>query len=339
MKTLRTPDERFRDLPDYPFPPNYAEVDDLAGGKLRMHYVDEGPADGPVVLCLHGQPSWSYLYRKMIPLFTAAGCRVIAPDLVGFGRSDKPVDRQDYTFAHHVAWLTDLIRRIPLQDITLFCQDWGGLVGLRVAAENPDLFARIVTANTGLPDAREVADADVASVAASIRKAYEGLPVHGSVPEMAMGMMGDTSGYGFLHWVKFCDQTPELSAGAILLALANGTLSDEEAAAYDAPFPEDAFMAGAREFPSLVPFSPENPAISANRAAWKVFGQWEKPFLTLFSDGDPITAGGDIRFQEEIPGAKGQAHTTIKGAGHFLQEQAPDELVRATVAFMRANAI
>lgn len=172
-----------------------------------------------------------------------------------------------------------------------------------------------------------------------MREAYEGLPVHGSVAEMAMGMMGDQSGFGFLHWVKFCDQTPELRAGDVLALLSNGTLSEGETAAYNAPFPEDAFMAGAREFPSLVPFSPENPAIPANRAAWQVFGEWEKPFLTLFSDGDPITAGGDIRFQQEIPGAKGQSHTTIKGAGHFLQEQAPTELVDATLAFMRANPI
>lgn len=335
MQKVRTPDERFANLPDYPFEPNYIEVDDLDGATLRMHYLDEGPTDGPVVLCLHGTPTWSYLYRKMIPLLVDAGCRVIVPDLVGFGRSDKPTRQSDYTYASHVAWLTDLVTQLGLASITMFCQDWGGLIGLRMAAESPDPFAAVIAANTGLEDASDVAEQQRDEVAAAIEAHYANLPVPDSLPEMLQAMASDESGHGFLNWVKFAEQGPSFSVGA-LVTMFGAPLSDVEAAAYDAPFPDETYMAGVRVFPTLVPFSPRNPAIEANRAAWAVYGEWTKPFITAFSDGDPVTAGRHKRFQRDIPGAQGQPHTTIEGAGHFLQEQAPDRLASVVLGVIES---
>ena len=334
---LRTPDDRFADLGDFPFSPNYVEVPNPDGGPLRMHYVDEGPPAAPPILCLHGQPTWSYLYRKMIPLFAAAGHRVIAPDFIGFGRSDKPAEREAYTYARHVGWLKALLDALDLNGITMVCQDWGGLIGLRAAAEQPQRFARIVAANTALPDAKGVADADAKRIGDAMRSYYAGLPVHQSAADMGMAMRADQSGMGFLHWVKFCAETPALRVSDVVRASSGGQLGQPQAAAYDAPFPSDRYMAGARQFPSLVPIMPDNPAIAANRAAWDVFQRWQKPFLTAFSDGDPVTAGQHARFQESVPGAKGQAHATIVGAGHFLQEEKPDELASAVLQFVADN--
>lgn len=335
MNYLRTPDECFQNLPDYPFAPNYQDVPDGDGGMLRMHYLDEGPSEGPVVLLMHGQPSWSYLYRKMIPLFVDGGCRVIVPDLIGFGKSDKPTERENYTYANHVAWVKALLEGIDLGGITLFCQDWGGLIGLRVAAENADRFARIVVANTGLPDSEGVDEADLDEASKPMDAYYETVPVHASVMDMFVGMSSDTSGMGFMHWQKFCAESEGFLPEEVLAGMLN--LSAEEKAAYAAPFPEEAYKAGARQFPTLVPIRPDNPATLANRAAWAVFEQWEKPFLTAFSDSDPVTAGAHVRFQKTVPGAQGQPHITIEGAGHFLQEQAPQELAEATMKLIADN--
>ena len=334
---LRTPDDRFAELEDFPYAPRYVEVADPDGGTLRMHYVDAGPPEAAPILCLHGQPTWSYLYRKMIPPLADAGHRVVAPDFIGFGRSDKPSERSDYTYARHVNWLKSFLDALDLNDITLFCQDWGGLIGLRAAAERPDRFARIVAANTGLPDAEGVADADAKRIGDAMRSYYASLPVHQSAVEMGMAMRGDRSGMGFLHWVKFCADTPTLRVSDVVRVSGGGQLGDAQAAAYDAPFPSDRYMAGARQFPSLVPIMPDNPAIAANRGAWQVFKQWQKPFLTAFSDGDPVTAGRHVRFQESIPGARRQKHVTIIGAGHFLQEEKPDELASAVLQFIADN--
>ena len=293
MKSLRTPDDRFVDLPNYPFTPNYVDIDDQDGGTLRVHYLDEGPADGPVVLAMHGEPSWSYLYRKMIPALVAGGARVIAPDLVGFGKSDKPTEKSDYTYARHVAWMQEaIIDHLDINDITFFGQDWGGLVGLRLVAENPDRFARVVIGNTGLPTGEHR-------------------------PSEA-----------FLAWQKFSQESPVFPIGKLLQGATNTELSEGEVAAYDAPFPDDSFTAGARIFPSLVPTSPDDPAAGANRAAWKVFQQWDKPFVCCFSDGDPVTAGGDGAFIESVPGARSQPHSTIANAHHFFQEDAAPELAQ-----------
>lgn len=334
MKCLRTPDDCFADLPGYSFEPHYEMVPDTQGGTLRMHYLDEGPRDGPVVLCLHGQPTWSYLYRKMIPLFTARGYRTIAPDLVGFGRSDKPSERDDYTYANHVFWVSALLSQLALTDINLVCQDWGGLIGLRVATEHPDRFARIVVANTGLPDASGVAQDQVAAISAQMGAYYDSLAVPADAAAMATAMAADSSGMGFLHWVKFCAEADAFRPGAVL-GLMGGALSEAEVAAYDAPFPQPEYLAGARQFPSLVPIRPDNPAIADNRRAWQVLAHWDKPLLTAFGDSDPITAGADVRFRETVPGAKDQPHVTLKGAGHFLQEQVPGQLVNAVVKLIQ----
>lgn len=291
--TLRTPDERFAALEDFPFAPHYVTVDGL-----RIHYVDEGPRGGPVVLLLHGEPSWSYLYRKMIPPLAAAGCRVVAPDLVGFGRSDKLERIEDYSYARHVAWLTGFVEALDLSGITLFAQDWGGLLGLRVAAEHPARFDRIAISNTGLPTGR-------------------GTPTP-----------------GFLQWREFARTVPDFRAGKIVnKGTANG-ISPGAIAAYDAPFPDPTYQAGARAFPQLVPIDSGDPAASANIAAWRALKTWNKPFLTLFSDRDPITAGGAEPFQARVPGAAGQPHQVITGGGHFVQEDCPGPLTAAILDLM-----
>ena len=287
---------RFEDLPDYNFEPHYAIVDDL-----RMHYVDEGREDGDPVLLLHGEPSWSYLYRYMIPPLASAGLRVIAPDLVGFGKSDKPVAKSDYSYARHVAWMRGFIESLDLQGITLFCQDWGSLIGLRLAAENEPRFARIVLANGGLPTGDQ------------------------AMPD------------AFMKWRAFALHSPYFPIGKIIQKGTATNLRDEVVAAYDAPFPSRKFKAGARMFPALVPVRPDDPASEANRRAWDAFGRWEKPFLTAFSDKDPITRGGDRVWQKHVPGARGQHHVTIEGAGHFLQEDKGEELANLLIEFIGTN--
>jgi haloalkane dehalogenase len=296
MKTLRTPDERFRDLPGYDFEPHYVEIDDGDGGTLRVHHLDEGPRDAPPVLLLHGEPSWSYLYRQMIPVLTAAGLRCIAPDLVGFGRSDKPTEPRDYTYARHVGWMSALLfGALDLRVITLFGQDWGGLVGLRLLAAEPDRFARVVVGNTGLPTGdRRPTDA-------------------------------------FLAWQKFASEATELPVGRIVSGGCATPLAPEVMAAYDAPFPDETYKAGAKIFPSLVPTSPQDPAAPENVAAWEVLARFDRPFLCAFSDGDPITRGGQRIFIENVPGARNRDHVTIEGAGHFLQEDKGPELARVIV--------
>lgn len=296
MDVLRTPDERFDNLPGYSFEPHYVDVDGL-----RMHYVDEGPGDAAPVLLLHGEPSWSYLYRKMIPVIVEAGSRAVAPDLIGFGRSDKLVNREEYSYQAYVDWTTSLIEQLDLRDITLVAQDWGGLIGLRIAAEHPDRFARIVAANTMLPT--------------------------GDQPP----------GEAFLRWQKFSQTAPAFDVGRILQGATVTTLPEDVVAAYDAPFPDDTYKAAARQFPVLVPTSPDDPAAPANRRAWEVLEQWEKPFLTAFSDSDPIMRGGDRIFQSRVPGTKGQPHTTITGAGHFLQEDKGEELARVVAEFIAGS--
>ena len=335
MKTLRTPDDRFDNLEGYPFTPNYIDIDDGDGGSLRMHYVDEGPADGELILCLHGQPMWSYLYRKMIPPFVAAGYRVICPDLVGFGKSDKPASRDDYTYAAHVGWLERFVLGLDLQQITLVCQDWGGLLGLRVVADHPDRFARVVVANTGLPDARDTPD----EMAAPMRALFSTIP---ALPPAEMGekMRENEHGAGFMYWIKYCDSYPDLRVSDVVAMSASGSgFSDAQRRAYDAPFPSEEFLKGPRQFPSLVPIFPDDPAIADNREAWAKLREFKKPFLTSFGDSDPVTQGGHVRFEEDVPGAQGQKHRLLKGVGHFLQEEAGEEFAAVVVEFCEANPL
>jgi haloalkane dehalogenase len=336
MQFVRTPDERFANLAGYPFAPHYVDIADGSGGSLRMHYIDEGRRRGEIVLCLHGQPTWSYLYRKMIPPLVSAGHRVVAPDLIGFGKSDKPTARGDYTYARHVAWLRSFVTKLDLTDITLVCQDWGGLIGLRVLTELPERFARVVVANTGLPDAHEVPS----ERAAALHELFERVPVV-DLMTLALHLSGarsDPNGAPpFMYWQKFCAETPELTVSHVVAMAAGGMLAPELARAYDAPFPDESFKAGARQFPSLVPIIPDDPAIPANRRAWELLRTFDKPLLTAFSDGDPITRGGEQRFQAEVPGAQNQPHVMIHGAGHFLQEDKGEELADVVVRFMAAN--
>ncbi len=299
MKVLRTPDDRFAGIADYPFAPHYAEVTDKATGtKMRLHYIDEGPRDAAPVLLMHGEPSWSYLYRKFVGPLVAAGHRVVAPDLIGFGKSDKPADRNDYTYERHVQWMSDWLVGLDLRNITLFCQDWGGLIGLRLVAAFPDRFARLVIANTGLP-------------------------------------IGTGWSEGFNAWLAFSQRVPEFPAGFIVNGGTTRDLTPAEVAAYDAPFPDESYKEGARQFPTLVPITPEHASVPENKAAWEVLGRFDKPVLTCFSDKDAVTAGGEKVIIERIPGAKGQPHTIIKGGGHFLQEDAPEELAALINSFIK----
>ena len=295
MDILRTPDTCFENLPAWPFAPKYLELDGL-----RMHYVDEGPRDAPPVLLLHGEPSWSYLYRKMIPPLAAAGLRAIAPDMVGFGRSDKPALRADYTYQRHVDWMRSFVRALDLRGVTLFCQDWGGLIGLRLAAEDGDRFARVCAANTFLPTGDQ------------------------RVPA------------AFRLWQAFSQLTPLFPAGRIVQLATAKPLTAEARRAYDAPFPGERYKSGARQFPLLVPTHPDNPASAPNRVAWEALKQWRKPFLTLFGARDPITRGAERRLQRLIPGAQGQPHAVLADAGHFLQEDSGEELARRLVEWIGA---
>ena len=291
MRVLRTPDF---EVPGYPWEPRYAETSD----GLRMAYVDEGT--GPAVLLLHGEPSWGYLYRHMVPVFLEAGCRVVVPDLIGFGRSDKPSEVEDYTYARHVEWVRSVLFDVlDLQDVTLVCQDWGGLIGIRLAMENPGRFARICAANTGLPDGNH------------------------RLPE---------------EWWRFRDfvaRTEDLPIGFLVSAAVVTPMAPEVVAAYDAPFPEASYKAGARAFPDLIPQTPDDPATPANQRAWEHLTMWAKPFLCAYSDSDPITRGADKPFLQRVPGTMGQPHTTIEGAGHFLQEDKGPELAQVIVDWMR----
>lgn len=299
MEYVRTPDERFEGLVDFDFRPNYTELEDTDSGRLRLHYLDEGPPSSAPVLLMHGEPTWCYLYRHMIPIFTEAGFRAVAPDLIGFGRSDKPKQRSDYTYQAHVDWMTAWLQKVDLSEITLVCQDWGGLIGLRLVADMPERFARVVVANTALPT--------------------------GDHP------MNEA----FLSWRDYSQAVPEFNAGRIVYGGTTSKITDAEVEAYNTPFPDASFQAGARQFPMLVPCTPDDPASEPNRAAWEILRGLEIPFLTVFGADDKVMAGIDAVFQKLVPGAAGRNHTILPNAGHFLQEDVGPELAQATLDFMR----
>jgi len=294
MEILRTPDACFDNLKDYNFEPLYVTV----GNGMRMHYVDTGPKDGQVVIMMHGEPSWSYLYRHMIRNVASAGFRVLAPDLIGFGRSDKPAQTSDYSYAAHMKWTTDWFKAMNISDAVLFCQDWGGLIGLRLVAKFPKQFAGVIASNTFLPTGeRDPSDA-------------------------------------FKKWREFSQTVPEFPVSGIIKGATVKDLGEGVEAAYNAPYPEERFKAGARIFPALVPTSPDMPGAQENVDAWGALSKFQKPFLTAFSDQDPITKGADRVFQKRIPGCAGQDHKTVIGGGHFLQEDVHFELSEIIVEFM-----
>jgi haloalkane dehalogenase len=296
MKILRTPEERFKNLPNYPFRPNYFNIDGI-----RIHFIDEGPKEAEVILLMHGEPSWSFLYRYMIPILNDSGFRTVAPDLVGFGRSDKPTEQIDHTYHRHVKWISNWVQSLDLKRITLFCQNWGSLIGLRVAIENQERFNRIVLSNGGLPTGEQ--------------------------------RMSDA----FLEWRDFSRNSPNFNVGRIIQGATTTKLTEDILKGYNAPFPDDSYKAGARIMPSLVPITPEDPEHEANKEAHEKFKIWKKPFLTAFSDKDPITRGGERYWQKIVPGAQGQNHITIKNAGHFVQEDKGPELASIIIEFISKN--
>ena len=320
MQFLRTHDDRFENLPGYSFQPRYVNVSSGARTPMRMHYVDEGPSDGAPVLMVHGQPTWSYLYRKMIPVLVAAGHRAMAPDLIGFGRSDKPTDKTDYTFERHIDWLQEFVVALDLRDITLVGQDWGGPIALGVLAREPDRFARVVAANTML---------------------------HTVEPELAGRVAWSNYGVGdddaciseaLLNWIAFSQRAPDFDASMAVGASTATKIDAATLAAYDAPFPEPRYKAGVRQFPILIPITRSDPGAAINRATWKALAEFERPFLTAFGDSDPGTAGWDAIFQERVPGAAGRPHTTIEKAGHFIQEDAGERLAAVVLDFIKTTA-
>ncbi len=297
IEAIKTPESRFENLPDYPFKSNYLKAEE----GISMHYVDEGDMNDPVVLMLHGEPSWSYLYRKMIPILVDNGFRAVAPDLIGFGKSDKPVNRTDYSYQKHIDWLTTFIEQLNLRNIILFCQDWGGLTGLRLVTLMEDRFSMVIASNTWLPV--------------------------GNIP------MPES----FLQWREYSQHSPGFNIGKVLNMGTLQELSEEVIAAYNAPFPSEEYKAGARMFPTLVPIEPDDPESLKNRKAWEILGKWEKPFLTIFGEGDDIMIGAEKFFQQMIPGAKGQKHALLN-AGHFIQEEKGEELAELIVQFYQDNA-
>ena len=301
MDSLRTPESAFSDIKDFPYTPKYVDVTDTMSRSLRMAYIDEGDVNGTTILLLHGEPTWSYLYRKMIPPLVSAGFRVLAPDLIGFGRSDKPVAQEDYTYARHLIWLGDWFKQVAPESVALFCQDWGGILGLRLVADMPQRFSHVMAANTGLPTGEHP-------------------------PSDA-----------FLNWRRFSQEVEIFPPAGIVKGATTSDLDAETLAAYNAPFPEEKYKAGARVFPLLVPATPSDPQTENNRAAWSKLRQFEKPFMTAFSDSDPVTAGGDKLMQSLIPGCEGQEHVVIENAGHFLQEDKGEELAQHLITFINKN--
>ena len=319
MEIVRTPEDRFQALPDYPFAPHFAEVKAPCGTTLRMHYLDEGPRDASPVVMLHGEPTWSFLYRKLVRPLAEAGLRVIVPDHIGFGKSDKIVEKTAYTFGRHVDWLHQLVVGLDLGEITLLGQDWGGPIGLAVLAAEPDRFARAIAANTML---------------------------HTVEPELAGRLAWSNHGVGasdaqvnesLLAWMAHSQRAEEFLASQSAQSATTTTLPDEVLTAYDAPFPDERYKGGMRQFPILIPVTRNDSGAEINQRTWNALARFEKPFLTVFGDSDPGTGGWDAIFQERVPGAKGQPHRTLEAAGHFLQEDAPEELARITIDFVRRN--
>jgi len=353
MKILRTPDACFSDLADYPFAPHYTNITTQDGSELRIHHLDEGPKDGPIVLCMHGQPVWSYLYRKMVPYLVNAGMRVLAPDLPGYGKSDKPAQLEDYSYQHQVDWMGQWLVTNDFKGLTLFCQDWGGLIGLRLVVNHPDRFDRVVIANTGLPYNPDLPE--------EVVKEVEAFRAHAPTPSLlemqtALSQMEGSAANKFAYWQKFCWETPDLPVGfmmsmtmekrsnlakAMLLLLhklgLDHWVQSKLAKAYAAPFPDPSYKMAVRAMPSQVPTLPTDPSLEAQRQAWEFFETFDKPFLCAFADNDPVTKGLDAQFLEKVPGTRGLPHTIIKGGGHFVQENSPQQVSQVIIDLIRST--
>ena len=359
MNILRTPDSCFEGLTDYPFEPQYTTIKTHDGQDLRIHHIDEGPRDGAIVLCIHGQPVWSYLYRKMIPYLTAAGLRVICPDLVGYGKSDKPAAREDYSYERQVEWMGAWLEQNDFSGVTFFGQDWGGLIGLRLVAAHSDRFDNVVIGNTGLPYNPDVPQALVDEV--EDYRANAPTPTLFSMTKelRSLSWDGKTANPAriFAVWQKFCWETIHPPFGLMLTMMTEKQptfikvarallhklgvrkpLPSSVAKAYDAPFPSAEYVMGPRAMPSQVPSLPTSPSLEQQRLAWEFFDKFEKPFVCAFADDDPVTKGGDAIFLQRVPGTKGQPHTTIKGAGHFLQETRPKEVSQVIIDVVARSA-
>lgn len=355
MKILRTPEARFEGLADYPFQPHYTTIKTEDGSDLRIHHLDEGPQDGSLVLCMHGQPVWSYLYRHMIPYLTAAGMRVIAPDLVGYGKSDKPAALEDYSYESQVEWMGQWLEVNDFSGITFFGQDWGGLIGLRLVVNHSERFDRVVISNTGLPYNPDVSP--------SIVKAIEDFRANTPTPSLiqmqqALGSMGSEGhpAQKFAYWQKWCWETEDLPIGFIMSMMlkppakllqviklllnragVTSPLPTPLAKAYDAPFPDPSYKMGPRAMPSQVPTLPTSPSLEQQREAWSFFESFDKPFLCAFADDDPVTRNGETEFKAKVPGTRGLPHTTIKGGGHFVQENAPDQVAQVIIDLIKST--
>ncbi|OCC25720.1 haloalkane dehalogenase [Croceicoccus estronivorus] len=305
---LRTPDTCFDGLPDYPFAPHYLEIEDPELGPLRMHYIDEGERDAPVVLMAHGNPTWSFLYRHMIGPVVAAGYRVIAPDMIGFGKSDKPAERSAYGYDRFVAWMRTFVEALDLSDITLMCQDWGGPINLRVLSEMPERFSAVLAANTLLQNCD---------------------PPPLGVP--------DWPGEAIAAWIESCRTNDDLPLDELIARTCVTRPAEDVLAAYAAPYPDGRYKAGLLQITCSIPIAEGAEGLDTNREAWRFLEQWDKPFLTAFSDSDPSTINWETVFQNRVAGAKGQPHTRIVGAGHFVQEEQGPALAKVLVDFLRAN--
>lgn len=355
MKILRTPDECFADLEGYPFEPHYTTIQTADGSDLRIHHVDEGPSDGPIVICMHGEPAWSYIYRKMIPLLTAAGLRVIAPDFPGFGKSDKPAELDDYTYQSQVDWMNAWLTANDFRGVTFFGQDWGGMIGLRVVADQPERFDRVVISNTGLLYPPEGVPEEELRAVREL-KANPRTPTLMEMGAALQGMAGESKMLKFATWQKFSWETEDFPAGLIMYF---GTSHDSRASnalnmglqmlgmgkiasspvlkAYEAPYPDKSYKMGVRAMPTRVPLIPGDPSTEAQHRAWTVFEAFEKPFLCAYTDDDPITGSQSAEFIRRVPGAKGQPHKTISGGGHFVQENAPEAISQTIIDFIRST--
>ncbi len=317
---VRTDDARFENLPGYPFQPHYVEVRNPYGDTgLRMHYVDEGPKEAPTVLMVHGEPAWSYLYRKMIPIFASAGLRAVATDHIGFGRSDKLTRASHYSFENHIEWLRELVVALDLRDITIVCQDWGGPISMGLLSREVERISRIVAGNTML----HTAEAEL-----------EGRLVWAN---HSSGEHESTVGTMLLDWMHLSHRSSDFKASDSVPVVTVRNTAPDVIAAYDAPFPTEWHKAGMRQFPLLIPVTRTDPGAALNLETWRILGHFDRPFLTLFSDSDAATRGWAEIFQERVPGAKGQPHQILERAGHFWQEDCGDEAAQIIVDWIRST--